>query len=227
MSLKNQDKKDLFNPVMVLRHGERLGVWLKLLNMEKNNLITQCFARSEFRPKSNDTDFWIDLLKDCGEYIGFNNGHITFTDKGHEFLKSMRDLINKKFPLVVTGIESCPRSVEEKQSYSSHLHHSNHLKVNMTIGDKQVNIAISSTLETYYYDQTTREVLGLYIANVDGSGKLEYESWYGMNQLKPILMQALNGDEFIDQIKKFITPKIKGDLGAFALEGLNVWRQLL
>lgn len=224
MSLTGHDKSELFEVEKVIRHSDRMGVWLYLLNLEKDNILLQCLKNRAYTPRSNDPNYWIDLLIRCGEYIGFNAGHLVLTEAGNKFKTELANVIGQKYPLTIKRLDVEPAKREKKDFWDADGTR-NGIVLQCTIGKKEIDIYITcDRSESYYQPGTFDEIVELSLK--DHSDK-EYSSYAPANYIKPIILQALNGDSFINKLKEKLTDEHKVLLAGFVLKKELCWRQLL
>jgi hypothetical protein len=225
MSLTGHDKSELFEVEKVIRHSDRMGVWLYLLNLEKDNILLQGLKRRAYTPRANDSNYWIELLTRCGEYLGFNAGHLTLTHLGLDFKNKLANTIAEKHPLRIFCLDVIPAKKSRKDRWDNSDDIMNRIKLQCTIGNKEIDIMIHcDRSESYYNPGTFEETIVL-------EGKFhsdkEYSYYTPANIMKPIILQALNGDSFINKLKAILTDEQRVILAGFVLKSENCWRQLL
>jgi hypothetical protein len=225
MSLTGHDKEDLFDITKVIRHSDRMGVWLYLLNLEKDNILLQGLSHKRYTPRSNDSNYWIDLLTRCGEYLGFNAGHLTLTEAGQKFKQDLANTIAEKHPLQIMCLDVKPAKRPRKNQWDHDDDMYNKINLQCIIGKKEIDIQVScDRSESYYAPGTFDESVNL--MGKDHSEK-DYNYYTPANLMKPIILQTLNGDSFINKLKEKLTDDQRVKLAGFVLKSENCWRQLL
>lgn len=211
---------ELYVPKLVVRHTQRMAVWIKLLNLGKKSALAELATNQlGYTPSSYDSDFYYNMITQQPEdYFSLSRSGLILTPAGETFRKSLIDEAQKKYPLTIHKViaKNAVKDNAKEDYYTCNKY--DRLIFECTFGKNDINFMLISEEVYNYRNSDEQNVYRLQFRVNDSDDPTQYSYWGHGARMKPVASYLLDSDALTERFKAAIDDKVKCQMMTWALK---------